>query len=55
MVITEHQQDVDEQLAAVALSMVADDRSRDGEGHCWDGRTCDHVDHGPEGIIHFMR
>jgi hypothetical protein len=55
MVITEHQQDVDEQLAAVALSMVVDDRSRDGQGHCWDGRTCDHVDHGPDGIIHFMR
>ncbi|MGO8860563.1 MAG: hypothetical protein ACLQRH_07320 [Acidimicrobiales bacterium] len=55
MVITEHRVHVEEQLAAVELSMYVEDRSRDLEGHCWDGRPCDHLDHGPDGIIHFMR
>jgi hypothetical protein len=55
MVITEHRLDVEEQLAAVEFSMNVEDRSRDTAGHCWDGRTCDHLDHGPDGIIHFMR
>jgi hypothetical protein len=58
MVITEHRLDVEEQLAVVELSMdvqVVEIRSRDGEGHCWDGRICDHPDHGPDGIVHFMR
>jgi hypothetical protein len=30
-------------------------RARDAGGHCWDGRPCDHPDHGPEGgPIHLM-
>jgi hypothetical protein len=33
----------------------ADVRPRDDRGHCWDGLHCDHLDHGAEGVIHFIR
>ena len=60
MVITEYrvlgelEPETDEPVAS-----TIEDRARDAEGHCWDGRICDHPDHGssnPEyGTIHFMR
>jgi hypothetical protein len=39
--------------------VVLTDRPRDGDGHCWDGRPCDHPSHGDYrpgcGIIHLFR
>jgi hypothetical protein len=53
--LVEPEPEVDECVAPVAI----EDRARDAQGHCWDGRICDHPDHGstsPEyGTIHFMR
>jgi hypothetical protein len=54
-VLVEPEQEADELVAPVAL----EDRARDAEGHCWDGRICDHPDHDSAsadyGTIHFMR
>jgi hypothetical protein len=54
-VLVEPEPDVEERVAPAAPA----DRARDAGGHCWDGRVCDHLDHGsdsPEyGTIHFMR
>ena len=37
------------------LVAAAPERARDTNGHCWDGRPCDHLDHGPDGgPIHLM-
>jgi hypothetical protein len=61
MVITEDRLLVEEPREAEELvdPAAAEDRARDAEGHCWDGRICDHPDHGsvgPEyGTIHLMR
>jgi hypothetical protein len=61
MVITEYRVLIEpEQVAEEPVAPVAvQDRPRDAEGHCWDGRICDHPDHesaSPEyGTIHFMR
>jgi len=59
MVITERrlqvEEQVEEQVAISDLDLKLDDRSRDANGHCWDGRSCDHLDHGSEGTIHFIR
>ena len=62
MVITEYPRHVEQRRATddpVVTRVVLEDRPRDGEGHCWDGRTCDHPDHGaysPDyGTIHFIR
>jgi len=39
---------------SVALAVL--ERTRDEEGHCWDGLACDHADHGPAGgPIHLIR
>jgi hypothetical protein len=54
-ILVEEEREADEIEAPVAL----EDRARDAEGHCWDGRVCDHVDHGSDspdyGTIHLMR
>jgi hypothetical protein len=61
MVITEYRVLVEQEREAEELVVPAapEDRARDAQGHCWDGRVCDHADHGsdsPEyGTIHFMR
>ena len=32
------------------------ERARDTRGHCWDGRPCDHPDHGQSGgPVHLVR
>jgi hypothetical protein len=56
MVITEYRSHVEQTTdTTVASSAVLDQRPRDAEGHCWDGRVCDHSDHGVYGTIHFIR
>ena len=58
MVITEYRSDSEEHIAieqTVQDDAVVEERPRDARGHCWDGLTCDHVDHGDSGTIHFMR
>jgi len=38
-----------------ALTAAAPERSRDLQGHCWDGHPCDHPDHEAHGgPIHLM-
>jgi hypothetical protein len=54
--LVEQQQELDDDpVPPVAL----EDRARDEAGHCWDGKICDHPDHGDVsadyGTIHFMR
>jgi hypothetical protein len=34
---------------------MEESRSRDANGHCWDGGCCDHPDHGIHGTIHLIR
>jgi hypothetical protein len=65
MVITEYR--ADHELRRVAdfpvppvvttpeAVVAVEERPRDVDGHCWDGRTCDHEDHGDCGTIHFIR
>jgi hypothetical protein len=58
MVVTEYRVDVEGAIAIVEtppVDALPQDRARDARGHCWDGLTCDHEDHGESGIIHFMR
>jgi hypothetical protein len=62
MVITEYPSHVERRRATddpVVTGVVLEDRPRDGKGHCWDGRICDHPDHGaysPDyGTIHVFR
>jgi hypothetical protein len=65
MVITEYRTDHDLHrvtdfsvlpvVTTLETVVAVEERPRDTDGHCWDGRTCDHDDHGDCGIIHFMR
>ena len=58
MVITAYRSDIDECVAIVEIAQddaVVEERPRDSRGHCWDGLTCDHSDHGDSGTIHFIR
>src|SRR5580658_10304345 len=56
MVITEYRSHAEELAdTAVTSGELRDERPRDAEGHCWDGRVCDHADHGVYGAIHFIR
>jgi hypothetical protein len=58
MVITAFRSDVEHRRATdtrVPPVIARDDRSRDADGHCWDGDTCDHPDHGTYGTVHFIR
>jgi hypothetical protein len=61
MVITEYRVLVDPEPAVdePETPVAAEERARDAEGHCWDGRVCDHLDHGSDsleyGTIHLMR
>jgi hypothetical protein len=39
-----------------SVALVVLERTRDEDGHCWDGLACDHADHGPAGgPIHLIR
>jgi hypothetical protein len=58
MVVTEYRVDAEASTAIVEtepVNALPHGRARDGRGHCWDGLTCDHEDHGDSGIIHLMR
>jgi hypothetical protein len=56
MVITEYRRHAEVFAdTAVTSADAVDERPRDAEGHCWDGRVCDHSDHGVYGTIHFIR
>lgn len=58
MVITEFRSDAKESLVAdelVSSCALVEERPRDAQGHCWDGRTCDHPDHATYSTIHFIR
>jgi hypothetical protein len=44
------------QPSSPSVALVVLERTRDEEGHCWDGLACDHADHGPAGgPIHLIR
>ena len=45
--------DVDVVIACEAEA--PEGRSRDAQGHCWDGMSCDHPDHGASGLVHLFR
>jgi hypothetical protein len=61
MVITEYRvlSEPEPEVVELVAPVSAEDRARDAEGHCWDGRICDHPDHGSlrsdYGTIHLMR
>jgi hypothetical protein len=58
MVITEDRSAAREPFVVgelVSGDVAVEDRPRDAQGHCWDGRTCDHADHSTYSTIHFIR